>query len=193
MNIALRRPMTREDFLLWAEGQEGRHEFDGFQPMAMTGGSNAHGTIAGNIVTQLQNRLRGSRCRRMTPEGGGVATVGSKVRYPDATVTCSPVNPAQHLVPDPVVVFEVLSPSSMHLDLVVKPIEYQAVPSITRYVVVEQTKAEVRGYVRTAEGEWLPTAPLRAGATLDMPEIGVVLPLDEIYEDIGCEAPGPGE
>jgi hypothetical protein len=39
MNVALRRTMTREDFLAWAEGQEERYEFDGFQPVAMTGGT----------------------------------------------------------------------------------------------------------------------------------------------------------
>jgi hypothetical protein len=44
MNIALRRPMTQEEFLAWAEAQEERYEFDGFQPVAMTGGTNNHGT-----------------------------------------------------------------------------------------------------------------------------------------------------
>ena len=185
MNLALRRPMmSRNDFLLWAEGQEGRYEFDGMEPVAMTGGSNNHGIIVGNLVTHLGNRLRGRPCRRMTAEGGGVATVGDAVRYPDATVTCSPVQGTQHLMPDPVVVFEVLSPSSRHTDLVVKPIEYGAVPSIRRYVIIEQDKVEVGGYVRTADGAWTKMEPLPAGATLDLPEIGIVLALAYIYQDV---------
>ena len=124
-------------------------------PVAMTGGSNNHGTITRNLTTQLYLRLRGGPCRSMTAEGGGVATVGEAVRYPDATVTCSPVQGDQHLVPDPVVVFEVLSPSSQHTDLVIKPIEYGAVPSIRHHVIVEQAMAEVRGYVRAAGGAWV--------------------------------------
>ena len=184
MNVALRRPMSRADFFLWAESQEGRYEFDGMRPVAMTGGSNNHGTIAANLITHLGNRLRGKPCRRMTAEGGGVATVGDTVRYPDATVTCSPVQGGERLLPDPVVVFEVLSPSSRHTDLVVKPIEYGAVPSIRRYVIVEQAKIEIRGYVRTAHGAWVEAEPLRTGAVLDLPEIGIVLPLADIYEDI---------
>ena len=187
MNVALRRPMSRDDFLLWAEGQERRYEFDGIEPVAMTGGSNNHGIIVGNLVTHLGNRLRGGPCRRMTAEGGGVATVGNAVRYPDASVTCSPVQGTQHLVPNPVVVFEVLSPSSRHTDLVIKPIEYGAVPSIRRYVIVEQAKAEVRGHERADDGAWLEAEPLRAGASLDLPEIGVVLPLADIYEDVAFD------
>ena len=188
MNVALRRPMSRADFLLWVEGQERRYEFDGVGPVAMTGGSNNHGTITRNLTAQLYLRLRGSPCRSMTAEGGGVATVGDVVRYPDATVTCSPVQGGERLLPDPVVVFEVLSPSSLHTDLVVKPIEYGAVPSIRRYVIVEQAKAEIRGYLRAADGAWVETEPLTgplwAGAMLDLPEIGIVLLLSDIYEDV---------
>ena len=188
MNVALRRPMARDDFLLWVEGQEGRYEFDGFQPVAMTGGTNKHGKIARNLAAQLFFRLRGGRCRSMTAEGGGVATVGDVVRYPDATVTCSAIPDALRLVPDPVVVFEVLSPSSRHADLVEKPIEYGAVPSIRRYVIVEQDRVEVKGFARTPDGQWVATDPLRAGATLELPEIGIVLPLADIYEDVSVEA-----
>lgn len=184
MTLALRRPMSRDDFFRWAEGQEGRYEFDGVEPVAMVCGSNNHGTITRNLTTQLHLRLRGSSCRSMTAEGGGVATVGNAIRYPDAAVTCSPVQGTQHLLPNPVVVFEILSPSSRHIDLVVKPIEYGAVPSIRRYVIVEQARAEVRGYVRTVDGAWVEAETLRAGAVLDLPEIGIILPLADIYEDI---------
>ena len=49
MNVALRRPMTQEEFFDWAERQDGRWWFDGFQPVGMVGGTNDHGTIADNI------------------------------------------------------------------------------------------------------------------------------------------------
>jgi len=45
MNVALRKPMTLEQFLAWEERQELRHEFDGFQPIAMAGGTATHATI----------------------------------------------------------------------------------------------------------------------------------------------------
>ena len=184
MSTALRRSMSREDFLAWAEGQQLRYEFDGFAPVAMTGGTNNHGTISRNINGQLYLRLRGRACQSMTAEGGGVATIGNAVRYPDATVTCSRLVGTERLIPDPVVVFEVLSPSSMHTDLVEKPIEYNTVASIRRYVIIEQAKVEVRCYVRTESGEWTLAPSLYVGASLDLPEIGITLPLMDIYEDV---------
>ena len=55
--------MTRDQFLNWAEAQGGRHEFDGFQPVAMTGGNLNHNQIAINILVALRGRLGGTGCR----------------------------------------------------------------------------------------------------------------------------------
>jgi Uma2 family endonuclease len=151
MNIALRRPLAREDFFLWAERQEEKYEFDGFQPVAMTAGTNNHGIICRNLHGQLYNLLRGRPCQSMNSAGGGVATTGNKVRYPDATVTCSPIVGTERLVPDPVIVFEVPSPNSVHEDSTVKKLEYQAVPTIRRYVLIDQTKAAVTVHARAGE------------------------------------------
>jgi Uma2 family endonuclease len=186
MSVALRRTMTREDFLAWAEGQEGRYEFDGFQPVAMTGGTNNHGTITSNLHGQLYMRLRGKPCRPMTAEGGGVATVGDKVRFPDATVTCSPIPGTERLVPDPVVVFEVMSATSEQTDQTIKKLEYQAVPSIRRYILIDQTKPAVTVHWRAGEDAWT-TTPLAAGGLLELPDIGITIPVDDLYEGVTLE------
>ena len=51
MSVAVRQPMSVAEFLAWEERQELRWEFDGFQPVAMTGGTAAHEVIGGNIRT----------------------------------------------------------------------------------------------------------------------------------------------
>ena len=183
MNVALRKPMTREEFFIWAEGQDGRYEFDGFQPVAMTGGTNNHGLIAGNLYFQLKLRLRGGPCVPMLPEGGGVATIGNKVRYPEAVVTCSPVPGGERLIPHPVVVFEVLSPSPARTDQVIKLLEYQSVLSIKRYVLIEQREALVTVHSRRHDEPWS-TAPLAGGDTLALPEIGIELPVAALYDGV---------
>jgi len=56
MNVALRKPMTREAFFAWAEAQDVRHEFDGSQPVAMTGGNLDHSCLLRNINRQPPGR-----------------------------------------------------------------------------------------------------------------------------------------
>jgi len=65
MNVALTHPWTDEQFLNWAAAQEGRYEFDGLQPVAMTGGTARHSRITLNIHVALRSRLRGTQCRRI--------------------------------------------------------------------------------------------------------------------------------
>ncbi len=181
MNVALRtRRMTRAEFLEWAEQQDGRYEFDGHQPVAMTGGTNNHGLIADNVRGELRERLRGGPCRSMSPDGGGVATIDERVRYPEAAVTCSKIPGKERLVPNPVVVFEVVSASSATTDQVLKVREYHAVPSIKRYVVVEQAAIAVTVYARQQDEPWATTV-LLDGEVLAMPEIGIEIPIAEIY------------
>ena len=175
--------MTREQFFRWAEAREGRYEFDG-EPVAMTGGTNDHGLLVANIVSELRNRLRGGSCRVLPAEGGGVATIGENVRYPDATVTCSPVGGRDRLVPGPVVVFEVVSQSSVRTDRFNRMREYHAVPSIRRYVLVEQTVPVLVSYLRQGDEPWTATS-LSIGDTLSMPEIGIEIPVSGIFDGTG--------
>jgi Uma2 family endonuclease len=128
MSVALHQPMTLAEFLAWEERQELRWEFDGFQPVAMTGGTVEHEIIARNILIAVQTRLGGRRCQAF---GGNLKIeVAGRIRYPDAFVVCTPVPPRSTVVRDPVVVFEVLSPSTARTDQFEKLREYGATPSI---------------------------------------------------------------
>lgn len=181
MNVALRRTMTLEQFLAWEERQDERYEFDGFAPQAMTGGTAAHAAIQRNLVTALTNRLRGKPCR---PYGSELKIeVAGRIRYPDAFVVCTPVAPRATVVHDPVVVFEILSDSTAEIDLIVKNAEYRDTPSITRYVVLQQTTSACMVFSRR-HGEWATDRLVGPDALLTMPEVGIEIPLAEIYEGL---------
>ena len=188
MNVALRQPsMTRDQFFDWAQAQEERYEFDGFQPVAMTGGSNNHSIICHNIWSALRTRLRGSGCRVLGPDAG-LATVGDAVRYPDALVTCAKVPGTERLVPGVVAVFEVLSPTSGRADRISKSIEYRAVPSIRRYAILEYRSADLTVFSRNdGTADWTATA-LTSDKTLDIPELGIAVLVQEFYEDVDLPA-----
>ena len=191
MSTALREPhMTREQFFAWAQADGGRWEFDGFEPVAMTGGTVNHSRINQNLHAALRSRLRGSGCESLGPDAG-LATIGDAVRYPDALVTCAKVPGDAHVVPEVVVVFEVLSPTSGRIDRIIKLREYRAVPSIRRYVILEDASIGLIVFARANAGEdWTATA-LTAENTLQLPELAAEIPVTEFYE--GTELPTPAD
>jgi Uma2 family endonuclease len=184
MSAPLAKPLSLEEFLAWERRQDLRYEFDGVRIVAMTGGSLNHSAIATNIVTALERRLR-PPCRAY--RGDVKVRAADSVRYPDAVVTCSPVDGRSDMVPEPVVVFEVLSPSTAVVDRMVKNQEYRATPSIQRYVMLEQTRIGATVFARVADN-WVGTVFL-GEAMLEMPELGIGIPLEEFYR--GVELPPP--
>ncbi len=175
------KPMTSAEFVAWEAKQELKWEFDGFQPIAMNGGTFAHTTIQSNVIAALITRLRGKPCR---PCGSDmrVPTGNGRYRYPDALVTCAPMRPDALDVPEPVVIFEVLSQSTEHNDRKTKLREYCLIPSVRCYVMLEQDEIAATVVTRTETGWSLDL--LDAGGTLVMPEIGVEVPLAELYADV---------
>ena len=179
---ALLRPMDVEEFLAWEEKQELRHEFDGVAAKAMTGGTGAHVVIERNLMFLLTGRLDGKPCQ---PYGSNLKLkLKHSVRYADASVVCTPVGLEDTFTAEPAVVFEILSSSTASKDLGVKKAEYQATPSVQRYVVLQQTHraAEVFFRMEDTDDGWGHEF-ISAEGVLDMPEIGISIPLAEIYKN----------
>jgi Uma2 family endonuclease len=169
------KPLTLDEFLDWERSQPERYEFDGIQPVAMTGGSRPHARVGTRLVVALVNRVQSPR-EAFGPELK-VLTTG-RVRYPDATVVCGGSDEDGDVVA-PTAVFEVLSPSTALTDRRVKATEYAAVPGIMVYVLLEQDRPEVT--IRRRSAVW--EAEIVAGhdGTLELPEIGVSIPMAAIY------------
>jgi Uma2 family endonuclease len=173
MSVALSQPMSLADFLAWEERQELRYEFDGFGPVAMTGGTFAHEVIGQRVREALNTRMRGGPCIALGPTLK--IQVADHIRYPDAFVVCSGLSPKATIVHDPVVVFEVLSDSTARTDMVRKLNEYAATGSIRRYVILQQDFIGGLNLIR--EGERFIAEPLDHDSILRMPEIGVEVPV----------------
>lgn len=181
MSTSRPKPLTLADFLAWEERQQPRYEFDGLEPVAMTGGTLGHDQITFNIRKALDARLAGKRCRPFGPNVKII--VDGHVRYPDALVVCQPVSLDATVVENPVVVFEVLSEGTGKTDLIDKNREYRATVSIQRYVILQQTHAAAIAFVRRDQ-DWLAEIAAGADAVLHLPEIGIEVPLTEVYAGI---------
>jgi Uma2 family endonuclease len=183
MSAPLQRAWTQDEFFAWAQKQDRRYEFDGVQPIAMTGGTNDSGDLLRNLTVALATRLRGGTCKNYGPENG-VATVGKTVRYPDGLITCTKQDGTSLLTSGVIVIFEIVSPSSIQMDHVIKVREYAAVASIRRYVIIESTSKDVTVMERKdASAGWF-TSMLTVSDVLKIPEVGIEFPVAELYDGV---------
>jgi len=183
MATVLPKPWTVEDFLAWEAQQPERYEFIDGMVFMMVGGSAAHTIIKGNVFNALVARLRGKPCRALT-EGLKVVTP-INAHYPDVAVICTPIEPLDEQIREPVAIVEILSRSTGDRDRGAKWVGYRELPTLQHYVLVAQDRRRVEVFTRTADG-WslhLVEPPLQ---TVPLPAIGVDLDLDDIYADSGC-------
>ena len=187
MNAALKH-MTPDDFLVWSLDQPDRWELvHGVPIRMMTGATRRHDAIVVNLISDLKQQLRGKPCQPNTADVAAIMPVGN-VRRPDVTVDCAGL-PDKSLVSEaPAAFFEVLSPSTCCIDLVRKAEEYRQVPSLRHILLIEPGSAHVAVWSRTgAESVWTSADFMGLDGTIDLPGIGVQLPLASIYEGIAFE------
>ena len=176
-------PLGLDAFLAWEERQPERFELVGGVVRLMAGGTEGHDRIAGNVFAALRSRLRGSPCSAHGPNLKVVSRAAGAVMYPDAFVRCGPRDDRRTSVDDPVVVVEVLSEGTLKHDLIRKRLAYEAMPGLRRIVYVSTDEARLDMRVRGDDGTWGDATAEGLESAAAMPEIGVGLPLTEVYEE----------
>ena len=181
------RLRTVDDFLTWADNHGEHFEFfDGVVRM-MTSPSVTHEAIAANTLIALGNALRGGPCR---PFGGSMSVeVGNNAPKADVTVSCTPESGDR--LRAPVVIVEVLSPSTADADRGRKWTLYRTLPGLRHYLLLEQDRIAADLYTR--EGSAWRLTPLEGeDAVVALEAVGVTLRLGEVYEGVTFEGEGAG-
>jgi Uma2 family endonuclease len=174
-----------EDYLAGELVSEIKHEYLAGVVYAMAGATNAHNAIATNTLIALGTRLRGRRCRPFNSDTKIRVRLPTHVRfyYSDASVVCDPNPPGDSFQDQPAVIFEVLSRSTRRTDEGEKKDAYLTIPTLGVYALVEQESATVVVHRRTEHG-FVREVYEGQRAVIPLPEIGVELPLVEIYERV---------
>jgi len=184
MTAAKKLSLTSEDEYLASElKSDVKHEYLGGVVYAMAGARNRHNRIAGRIFGTLFSRLTAKPCQPCDADTKIRVRMPGDTRYyyPDTSVVCQP-NPERDSFEDqPRVVFEVLSLSTRRVDEGEKKDAYLTIPSLAVYALVGQWKPVIVVFRRT-NGEFVPEVYEGIDAVLPLPEIGVDLPLAEIYQ-----------
>ena len=181
MSALTKAEMTVDEFLAWAEKRPGRYELFRGTVFAMTPERAGHAEVKFAIQTAFANeiRIRGLACH-MLPDGMTVRIDETTAHEPDAVVYCGPRLPGSALeVPNPVVVVEVLSPSTRHIDAEIKLAGYFRLPSVLHYLVVDPDRPLIIHHAR-GTGDAILTRIVSEG-TLTLEPPGIVLALADIY------------
>lgn len=179
----VKRPVTVEEFLTFEGEGDTRYELVDGEIVAMAAPSEAHGTITGNVWGAIDAGLRDRPpCRAVI--GGGIAIDEQNWLQPDLVVTCAPPE-ARRQVVEPVLVVEVLSPSTADHDLGRKLQRYIASPSVREVWLIDSPVRWVQVW-RRAENAWIVTLPLSGSASFRSEVLGgAEIGLDTLYRNSG--------
>ena len=193
---ALKR-WTYAEYLAFEEASPEKHELcEGVVlPLlvAMAGGTAAHADLSAQVLISLGRPLRGRPGRVYTSDLRVIVEQTSLATYPDVSVICGPIRPADldsRAATNPTVLVEVLSPSTEAFDRGEKFAHYRQIPTLRDYVLVSSQRRAIEVFRRDEQGRWI-LSSAGPGERVSVESLGVDLVVDEIYEGVVLAPPTP--
>jgi Uma2 family endonuclease len=147
MAEAAEKRLTVEEFLDWDDGTDRRHELVDGRIVAMAPPSEVHATIVSNLTIRIGNQLR-APCRVLGEFGARLADRDDSFYQFDLAVTCAPADAGRRYIADPVLIVEVLSPSTQLHDRGRKLEDYRQLPSVKEILLVASEQRRVQHWRR---------------------------------------------
>ena len=195
--------ITAADYLALERQAEIKSEYLNGCIYAMSGASRNHNRITINLGAMLHTQLRGKPCEPFVNDLRVKISPTGLYTYPDVVVVCGePRFEDKQLdtLLNPQVIIEVLSESTEKYDRGTKFAHYRTLDSLTDYLLVAQNQPCIEHFQRQADGSWRYSTAQGLEAEINIPNIGCVLRLAEVYERVMFpELPGrlretaPGE
>ena len=179
--------MSEAKYLALEANSEFKHEYRDGRVYAMTGGSVRHGVITANISTQFNVQLAQRDCTVTSPDVRVHIASKGTYRYPDVTVFCGDpayVEDRTDTITNPVVLVEVVSPSSALRDYNEKLEEYIQIETLQAYILVSQDQPKVERFTRHEDGEWLYSVVTAMDDEIALPGIDCTLALSAVYNKV---------
>ncbi len=184
-HAAAKTPMTAQQFLFWDAHEPLRHEFVRGDVFAMAGAEERHVTVAGNVYVALRAHLRGTPCRTFITDMKLRVEAADCYFYPDVMVTCSGVDAADPLIKrEPVLVVEVLSPSTAAYDRGDKFAAYRLLSSLREVLLVDPDSRRCDLYRKGADGLWV-LHPFEPGHAVRLQSVDLDLGAEALRDEVG--------
>ena len=183
--------ISEEEYLEMEEVSPVKHEYFDGEVFQMAGASYEHNVAAGNIYASLHLQLRRRDCvpfqndMRLFVEKSGLYT------YPDVMVVFGKPEIKKYKgldnVLNPIVIVEVLSPSTSDYDKGAKFEQYRTIESLREYVLIWQDKKRVARYTKQTDGSWLLRDFIGEEVEIALSSIECSLTMDDIYDKVEFE------
>ena len=178
--------LTPEEYLTWERKQPFKNEYHNGQIVARSGASRSHNRITVDITIQLGNQLMNSECEVFANEMRVRTSPEISYFYPDVIVVCGEPrfeDDTFDTLLNPIVVVEVLSPSTAAYDRGEKFEYYKQLASLQEYILISQDRIRVESYQRQGT-RWLHNTLQRLEDLLSLPSIECEVPLRAIYRRV---------
>ena len=178
--------LTPEEYLTWERKQPFKNEYHNGQIIAMSGANRSHNRITVDITIQLGNQLMDSECEVFANEMRVRTSPEISYFYPDVIVVCGEPrfeDDTFDTLLNPIVVVEVLSPSTAAYDRGEKFEYYKQLASLQEYILISQDRVRVESYQRQGT-RWLHNTLQRLEDLLSLPSIECEVPLRAIYRRV---------
>ena len=184
--------MTLEEFLRWDDGTDTRYELiDGF-PVAMAPPAEAHRILAVRLVSRIDAVLAGRRPCNAQIEPGVVRPDRANSYYiPDIAVTCEPNEPGRQAMVDPILIVEILSPSTERTDRRLKLPAYQTIESVREIMLIDADSHHAELY-RRENDHWGIQLIRGFEASLLLTTVDLRISMAALYEGIAIPAATAG-
>jgi Uma2 family endonuclease len=183
MTLHVPQPMSKEAFFAWVERHDQRFKYSGGRAVMMVRVTRNHSVVTKNLIAALTARLDFAKYD-VAAESFAVEA-GDSVRFPDVVI--EPAQSDGHALEAkaPILIAEVLSPGTLHLDFGVKQQEYLSLPTLDVYVVAAADEPRLWVW-RRANGAFPPEPEIIEGVeqTLALPTLGIDLPLRDIFRGV---------
>ena len=175
------------DYLAFDRQSDTRHEYFDGVIYAMAGGSYNHVTVTNNFSRILGNLLLDRDCNVTSSDARVQVAATGPFFYPDVVVVCGAPQFADdhsYAVTNPVLLVEVLSPSTETFDRTTKFEQYRRLESLREYVLVSQTEARVQSFCRQADETWKQVEAAGLKAVYQSRSLSVSAVLSDIYRKV---------
>lgn len=178
---------TPQEYLAFERSSQQRHEYFNGEIFAMSGASERHNLITGNVFASLHTQMRKRPCKVYASDMRVKVSPTGLYTYPDIVALCGEArfdDEQQDTLLNPSLIIEVLSKSTEGYDRGEKFAHYRRIESLLEYALISQEQSRIEHYTRQPDNQWLMSEVSQAQEALELSSVQCTLLLSDVYDKV---------